>query len=60
MICRKVGSKQERLESWRQKFLSGLQSEGLEMEDVSLSSCKHIDLFLDRKTKTKASNVFTS
>ena len=60
MICRKVGSKQERLESWRQKFLSGLQSEGLEMEDVSLFKCKYIDLFLDRNTKTKASNVFTS
>ena len=30
------GSKQERLEGWRQKFLSGLQSEGLEMEDVRL------------------------
>ena len=34
-ISRKTGgSKQERLENWRQKFLSGLQSEGLEMEDV--------------------------
>ena len=32
---RKLGSKQQKIEGWRQKFLSGLQSAGLEMEDVS-------------------------
>ena len=39
---RTATSKQERLENWRQKFLSGLQSEGLEMEDVrNISSFFH-------------------
>ena len=33
-IFRKLGSKQQRIEGWRQKFLSGVQSAGLEMEDV--------------------------
>ena len=40
---RKLSSKQQKIEGWRQKFLSGLQSAGLEMEDVSsrnsLSTC---------------------
>ena len=34
LLLRKLGKKQQKLESWRQKFLSGLQSAGLEMEDV--------------------------
>ena len=34
LFLRKLGKKQQKLESWRQKFLSGLQSAGLEMEDV--------------------------
>ena len=34
MITRKLSKKQQKLETWRQKFLSGLESAGLEMEDV--------------------------
>ena len=37
MHFRKLGSKQQRIEGWRQKFLTGIQSAGLEMEDVRMA-----------------------
>ena len=60
-IYRKAGgSKQERLEGWRQKFLSGLQSEGLEMEDVRAKD-EYLLLMMtvSRNIKTKGSSVST-
>jgi len=38
---KKLGKKQQRLEEWRQKFLSGLQAAGLEMEDEYIDQAKH-------------------
>jgi len=38
---KKLSSKQQKIEGWRQKFLSGLQSAGLEMEDEFADQGKH-------------------
>ena len=52
LIGRKLGKKKQRFRLWRQKFLSGLSSIGLDVEEVSTMSMI--------KTKTKTNKMISS
>ena len=55
LIGRKLGKKKQRFRLWRQKFLSGLSSIGLDVEEVSTMS------MIKTKTKTTTkTNKMTS
>ena len=63
LFIRKLGKKKQRFKLWRKKFLSGLQSVGLDIEDVGLIIMRWRDLTrlqYCRRSPQKPTVTFTS
>ena len=53
LLFRKLGKKKQRFKLWRKKFLTGLQTVGLDIEDVSTDNFSAMVLSIDKENALK-------